>query len=110
MAQLKSVQEIVNASYDADVFSLENVYSYRNITVSAQTLVKSGVGLLGVIAINSTLTSAVRGYDNTVSGGNTLFTIAAGTTPGSIRYDAKFSTGLIISSGAAADNVTVMYK
>lgn len=85
-------------------------YAYNNITTSAQTTVKSSAGILGVVAINSTLTSAVRGYDNTVSGGSTLFTIAAGTVPTSIRYEARFVSGLVVSSGAAADNLTVMYN
>ena len=85
-------------------------YAYNNITTSAQTAVKSGAGILGLVAINTTLVSAVRGYDNTVSGGSTLFTIAASTAPTSIRYEARFATGLVVSSGAAADNITIMYN
>ena len=110
MSQLKSVQEIINAVHDEDVSVIVPVFSYNNIATSAQTLVKTGVGMLGIVAINSTLTSAVRGYDNTVSGGSTLFTIPAGTAPTSIRYDLKFNTGLVVSSGAGADNLTIMYK
>lgn len=92
------------------VSSYDGGYGYTNISTSAQTLVKSGAGILGKVAINSTLTSAVRGYDNTVSGGTVLFTIAAGTTGRSFDYAARFTTGLVVSTGAAADNVTVMYN
>ena len=92
------------------VSAFDGGYTYNNITTSAQTTVKSSAGILGLVAVNSTLVSAVRGYDNTVSGGNVLFTIPAGTTPASIRYEVRFATGLTVSSGATADNLTIMYN
>jgi hypothetical protein len=85
-------------------------FSYNNISTSAQTTVKASAGVLGSVSLNATLTSAVRGYDNTVSGGNTLFTIPAGTAPTNIEYNAQFATGLTVSTGAVADNITVMYN
>lgn len=120
-----SVQEILNAAVSASgigiiarsadanllrVSSFEGGYTYNNISTSAQTVVKSSAGVLGLVALNATLVSAIRGYDNTVSGGNILFTIPASTAATSIRYDVRFSTGLVVSSGAAADNITIMYN
>src|SRR3990167_3751108 len=92
------------------VSSFEGGYTYNNIITSAQTQVKGSAGILGLVALNSTLVSAIRGYDNTVSGGSILFTIPASTAPISIRYDVRFATGLVVSSGAAADNITIMYN
>jgi len=70
MAKLISIQEIQNANWDTDVDApLNDGYSYTNITTSAQTLVKSGAGFLKHIVIGESPTSAVRLYDNTVSGG-----------------------------------------
>ncbi len=108
---LISVQEILNAQHDTDVdVSRENAASYQSITTSAQTTIKSGAGVLFGITLNTTLVSAVRCYDNTVSGGTTILTIPATAAAGTnYRYGLKFNTGLVVSSGAAADNFTVMY-
>lgn len=115
VGQLITEQQILNAGYisASGVLSISaqtGGFTYTNISTSAQNIVKAAAGILGLVAINSTLVSAVRGYDNVVSGGNVLFTIPAGTTATSIRYDARFATGLVVSSGAAADNITVMYN
>lgn len=106
-----SVQEIFNAWHDADVsLPRYEATSYSTITTSAQTTVKSDAGVLVGITTNVALTSAVRCYDNTVSGGTTILTIPAATAAGTnFRYGLKFSTGLTVSTGAAADNITVMY-
>lgn len=108
---LISVQEILNAQHDSDVdVPRDQAASYQSITTSAQTTVKSSAGVLMGITLNTTLVSAVRCYDNTVSGGTTILTLPAGAVAGNnYRYGLKFSTGLVVSSGAAADNFTVMY-
>ncbi len=108
---LLSIQEIVNKYHDSDVnLPRKEAANYSTITTSAQTLVKSGAGVLVGITLNVALTSAVRCYDNTVSGGTTILTIPAAAAAGNnYRYGLKFTTGLVVSSGAAADNLTVMY-
>ena len=89
--QLISVQQIANAGFNTtnggQAFNPAGA-GYSNITTSAQNLVKTGTGVLTRVALNGTLTSAVRGYDNTVSGGNILFTIPSGTTAQTFQYDA----------------------
>ena|SRR3990167_904605 len=85
-------------------------YNYQNITTSAQTQVKVGGGWLGGVVLNTTLVSAVRLYDNTVSGTPIIATIPALATAGNFyKYEARLNTGLVVSSGAAADNITVLY-
>ena len=93
------------------VSAFEGGYAYNNIATSAQTTVKSGSGILGVVAVNvPILTSAVRLYDNTVSGGAVIATLAIGVSSGSYPYYARFVSGLTVSTGAAADNITIMYN
>lgn len=110
MSNQISVQEILNAQHDSTVsVPRYEAYSFNNITTSAQNLIKSGAGVLGAVVVNTTLVSAVRGYDNTVSGGATVFTIAAGQTAITLPYKIKLANGLVVSSGAAADNLTIAY-
>lgn len=106
-----SVQEIMNSYHDTDVdVPTYHAAGYSTINTSAQTTVKSGAGVLVGITLNAALTSAVRCYDNTVSGGTTILTLPAAAAAGNnYRYGLKFSTGLTVSTGAAADNITVMY-
>lgn len=108
---LISVQEILNAQNDADVdMPRHEAASYSTITTSAQTTVKSGAGVLFGVTFNAANTSAIRAYDNTVSGGTTILTIPASTAAGTnFRYGLKFSTGLTISSGSSDTNITITY-
>lgn len=86
--------------------------SYSNIALSAQTTVKSGAGFLHGITFNSNNISAVKLYDNTVSGGTAIATLpTSGMTAGPFfQYDLNFSTGLTISSGSSNTDITVMYQ
>lgn len=86
-------------------------YGYTNITTSAQTLVKSGPGILGKIALQSTLISAIKAYDNTVSGGNVVAYIPGATSAGTVfEYNCRFTTGLVVSSGGGADTFNVEFN
>lgn len=110
--QLRSVQEIENANYNNDVnrSSMVPIYNPLNIATSAQTLVKSGAGVLGGVHVGvGILTSGVKLYDNVVSGGTVIASFAAGLSAGYYPLPARFLTGLVVSSGAAADNVTIFY-
>jgi len=102
MPILKSIQELENAR--------ENT-SYSNITTSAQTTVKSAAGFLHGVMVNASPTSAVRFYDNTVSGGDTIATIPGSQAAGSwYQFDVRFGTGLTVSSGSADTDVTISFR
>lgn len=105
------VSSFSNDASTARVSAFEGGYSYNNIATSAQTVVKSGAGILGGVSINViSLTSAVRLYDNTVSGGTVIATFSAGLSAGFYPFVARFGTGLVVSSGAGADNLTIMFN
>lgn len=86
--------------------------SFSNIAVSAQTTVKSAAGFLHAIAVNAQNVSAIRLYDNTVSGGTTIATLPASAQTNGPFYpfDLNFATGLTISTGSSNTDITVMYQ
>lgn len=100
--QLKTVQELENAK--------EN-NSFNNITISAQTTVKDSAGFLNLVTLNTSPTSAIRFYDNTVSGGTVIATIPGSATAGnSYPFQVHFSTGLTVSSGSANTDITISFR
>ena len=102
MPTLRTIQELENAR--------ENT-SFLNITTSAQTSVKLEAGFLERVLINSTPTSAVRLYDNTVSGGTIIATISASVGAGNnYKIGARFDNGLVVSSGSSDTDITVIYR
>lgn len=107
-----SMQETLNKVAVFSVSGFQTAgYGYTNIATSAQTLIKTGPGLLGKIALQSTLVSAVKAYDNTVSGGNVVAYIPASTSAGSVlEYNVRFTNGLVVSSGAGADALNIEFN
>lgn len=88
-------------------------YTYANLAANGTTTVKSGVGTLHAITINTKGASANTAtvYDNTVASGMKIATIDTTDGVGTITYDVAFGTGLtiVLATGTAAD-ITVAYK
>lgn len=100
----------------ADVQKVEQRFSYNNITTTATTVVKSGVGMLHSITINTPVASSVITiYDNTAGSGTKIGTI---TLPGTLlaegpytaHYDVAFTVGLTIVTATGASDITVSYR
>ena len=89
--------------------------SYKNITTGATTTVKSGLGALHSIIVNTFVASAtITVYDNTAASGTKIATITLPSTitsdaPVTINYDIGFATGLTIVTSGATD-ITVSYR
>ncbi len=112
---LISLQELFNALYGSEkILRVSAIagYTHRNIATSAQTTVKSSPGILFGVMINSSPTSAIRLYDNIVSGGTVIATfpasVAAGTFYGPMP--SKLVSGLVVSTGSADTNITILYE
>lgn len=92
--------------------SAVNPYGYTSITTSAQTLVKSGAGTLHGVAVTANNISSMAFYDNTVSGGTTIFTLptSAMNVAPFFQFDTNFTNGLFVSSGSSNTNIVVSYK
>lgn len=85
-------------------------FSYNNISTATTTVVKSGVGMLHTITINTTAAAAITVYDNTAASGTKIATIAASPAIGSVfRYDVSFTNGLTIVTAGASD-ITVSFN
>lgn len=85
-------------------------FNYANPAGSATTTIKSGVGVLHAITINTTAASAITIYDNTAGSGTKIATIAASPAIGStFRFDVAFTTGLTVVLAGASD-ITVSYR
>lgn len=79
-------------------------YNFKNIASASDVLVAKGPGTLHTLVINTTAASGIVIYDNTVSGGTKIATIAASPVVGStFTFDAQFTTGLFVSVGGASD-------
>ena len=98
---------------DASSLRLSSIipYTYTNIALSAQTVVKSGAGILHGIAVNSQNISGMKLYDNTVSGGSVIATLTTSAMTGGPFYtfDVNFATGLVVSTGSSNTDITVSY-
>jgi hypothetical protein len=88
----------------------DSAFSYNNITTATTTLVKSGVGILNTITINTTAAATITIFDSLTGSGTKIATIAASPTIGStFDYDVAFATGLTIVTAGASD-ITVSYR
>jgi len=85
-----------------------NPYGYKNIATATTTVVKSGVGILHSIVVNTTAAGAITVYDNTAGSGTKIATLKASVVEGSYIFDVAFATGLTIITAAASD-ITVTY-
>jgi len=87
-------------------------YSYTNITASASALLKSGVGTLHTLVINTKgIGSTCTVYDSLTATGSKIATLDTTLSTTAFLYDAAFTTGLTVltASGTPAD-LTVTWK
>lgn len=90
---------------------LQNLY-FDWVSAGAVFNLKASSGVLHTICFNiSTSGQQITAYDNIVSSGTTLLNIKlTGTVPNCLTYDIVFNTGLTISSGTGAIDMTVSYQ
>lgn len=103
------------SSVNAEAYYSRGVenWSYRNITTATTTVVKSGVGTVKGVLINSkgTVASVITIYDNTSATGTKIGTIDSLTLSGFFDLGVVFSTGLtIVTTGTVAPDITIIYK
>lgn len=88
-------------------------YLYSNITTDATFVLKTGAGVLHTICFNNPVaTETVTVFDNTAGSGTKIGTVTtpASPQPGCLTYDAAFTTGLTVTTGTAAGDLTVSYR
>jgi hypothetical protein len=88
-------------------------FAFANISTVATTTVKSGVGELHAITVNSkgTVASTITVYDNTAGSGAKIATIDSLNQSGTMVYNVAFANGLtLVTTGTVAPDVTVSYR
>lgn len=88
---------------------MNDVFEYRNIATGATTVVKTGIGVLKSITVNTTAAGAITVYDNTAGSGTKIATLKASIVEGTYTFDVAFKTGLTIVTAAASD-ITVSFR
>lgn len=84
-------------------------FNNSNITSATTTVVKSGLGHLHSIVVNTTAVGSITVYDNTAGSGTKIATLKASIAENTYLYDCQFATGLTIVTAAASD-ITVTFQ
>lgn len=89
-----------------------NVGTPKNITGTGTTLVKTGAGFLYSVTFNKPVATGTVEIDDAVSNTNAIATITvpANPQPVTLTYNMEFLTGLSITVGTAAQDITVVYR
>lgn len=90
----------------------EPPYHYTNITTDTTTTVKTGIGILHTLTINTLApTEVITIFDSTTASGTKIGTIT--TVAGqavTLVYDVGFANGLTIQTATAASDITVSWS
>jgi hypothetical protein len=84
-------------------------HTYATITTATTTTVKSGAGTLRSIIVTGGTAGTIAITDNTTSGGTSIASFDSTNAIATYTFDAAFSTGLTIVTGAAT-KITVVYR
>jgi hypothetical protein len=92
----------------ANVLQPPGLYKYANLNSAASTLLKTGIGSLGGVAIaTGAVGASIALYDGTSSSG-TLIGVIGAAAPASLAFGVQFFTGLF-AVVAGAPNIVVSY-
>jgi hypothetical protein len=87
-----------------------NAGNYTNLTATTTgTQIKTGLGVLHLIALNKPVaTGVITLYDGTSTGGTVIgtITIPASPQPSTVFYDVTFTTGLFVVVATANQDIT----
>jgi len=81
----------------------------KHIAVASTVLIKTGVGVLLRICINTTAAGTVTIYDGLTASGTVIGILKASIAEGVYTFGCRFNSGLCIVAGAASD-ITVVYE
>ena len=87
-------------------------YSYKNITTTTTTLVKSGAGILHTLTLTKPVaTGTIAIYDGIDATGTLIgtITVPANPQPSTLTFNAHVLVGITIVTGTAAQDITVTF-
>ena len=87
------------------------IYDLAHITATGTALVKSGAGVLHSITFNKPVATGTVEFDNALTNTNAMgiITVPSSPQPVTLVYDVQFDTGLSITVGTAAQDLTIAY-
>lgn len=83
-------------------------YSATAISTATTTSIKSGKGVLRAIVVTGGTAGTIVVYDNTAASGTVLADFASTNTANTYTFNANFTTGLTVVTGAAT-KLTVIW-
>lgn len=95
-------------STDAKGNAKQAGYSATAISTATTTSVKSGKGILRSITVTGGTAGTITVYDNTAASGTVLADFASTNTANTYTFNANFTTGLTVVTGAAT-KLTVIW-
>lgn len=100
------------ASLKKDENGSTGVWNYTHISTTTTTLIKTGTGILHSITFNTPVATGTVESDDALTNTTPIIgktTTATGTNPTTLIYDVVFNTGLSITTGTAAQDITVAW-
>lgn len=84
----------------------------KNITGTGTTLVKTGAGFLYSVTFNKPVATGTVELDDAITNTNAFATVTVPATPQPVTlfYNCEFLTGLSVTVGTAAQDITVVYR
>lgn len=102
----------MSASLKKDGNGSTGIWNYTHITTNATTLIKSNPGVLHSITFNKPVATGTCEFDDAITNTNAMGIVTTPATPipVTLTYDVEFLTGLSITTGTAAQDITVAWS
>lgn len=103
---------LVGSAEAQSQFPLDQPAIYFHSVTNATTTLKTGVGVLRAICVNTKgATSTVNVFDNTAGSGTLIATMDTTAGVGCSTFNAAFVTGLtVVTAGGTPADITVLYR
>lgn len=101
-----------NGALHKDENGVAVAWNYVAITTETTTLVKTGAGVLHSITFNKPVATGTVEIDDAITNTTPIIgtiTSPTGAQPVTLTYDLQFTNGLSITTGTAAQDITVSY-
>lgn len=101
----------MTASLRKDGNSSTGIWNYTHITTTTTTLIKSNPGILHSITFNKPVATGTCELDDAITntGAMGIITTPTSPLPVTLTYDIEFLTGLSITTGTAAQDITIAW-
>lgn len=95
-----------------DPNGVDKTWAKGYITTTTTTLLKTGAGVLHSVTFNKPVATGTCELDDAITQTNAFGIITTPTSPlpVTLTYDVEFTTGLSITTGTAAQDITISFS